>query len=152
MNLLNYIQFQIWLPCFFHIFIFAYCWIQFQFCTHIHTHTYIYISSSSCHATSTDIPDPLSPLLPIVHRLWQVFRAIRARGTTWWWWWWWHCSFSFESVPKDISSISRGNFYNRYVASPLWVVLYSDLRPGQTYHSKDSGRDTFRQQLWEEIA
>ena len=32
-------------------------------------------SSSSCHATSTDIPDPLSPLLPIVHRLWRVFRA-----------------------------------------------------------------------------
>ncbi len=27
------------------------------------------ISSSSCHAGSTDIPDPLSPLLPIVHRL-----------------------------------------------------------------------------------
>ena len=26
-------------------------------------------SSSSCHAGSTDIPDPLSPLLPIVHRL-----------------------------------------------------------------------------------
>ena len=25
--------------------------------------------------SSTDIPDPLSPLLPIVHRLWQVFRA-----------------------------------------------------------------------------
>ena len=25
-------------------------------------------SSSSCHAGSTDIPDPLSPLLPIVHR------------------------------------------------------------------------------------
>ena len=24
---------------------------------------------------STDIPDPSSPLLPIVHRLWQVFRA-----------------------------------------------------------------------------
>ena len=31
--------------------------------------------SSSCRAVSTDIPDPLSPLLPIVHRLWQVFRA-----------------------------------------------------------------------------
>ena len=30
---------------------------------------------SSCRAASTDIPDPLSPLLPIVHRLWQVFRA-----------------------------------------------------------------------------
>ena len=25
--------------------------------------------------TSTDIPDPLSPLLPIIHRLWQVFRV-----------------------------------------------------------------------------
>ena len=29
----------------------------------------VYISSSSCRAGSTDIPDPLSPLLPIVHRL-----------------------------------------------------------------------------------
>ena len=26
-------------------------------------------SSSSCRAASTDIPDPLSPLLPIVHCL-----------------------------------------------------------------------------------
>ena len=32
-------------------------------------------SSSSCRVASTDIPDPLSPLLPIVHRLRQVFRA-----------------------------------------------------------------------------
>ena len=32
-------------------------------------------SSSSCRPASTDIPDPLSPLLPIVYRLWQVFRA-----------------------------------------------------------------------------
>ena len=32
-------------------------------------------SSSSCRAASTDIPDPLSSLLPIFHRLWQVFRA-----------------------------------------------------------------------------
>ena len=32
-------------------------------------------SSLSCRAASTDIADPLSPLLPIVHRLWQVFRA-----------------------------------------------------------------------------
>ena len=42
--------------------------------TYTHTHTHIYISSS-CRAASTDIPDSLSPLLPIVHRLWQVFRA-----------------------------------------------------------------------------
>ena len=39
------------------------------------THIYIYIYISSCRATSTDIPDPLSPFLPIVHRLRQVFRA-----------------------------------------------------------------------------
>ena len=32
-------------------------------------------SSSSCRAASTDIPDPLSPLLPIIHRFWQVFRV-----------------------------------------------------------------------------
>ena len=31
-------------------------------------------SSSSCRATSTDIPDPLSPLFPIVHHLRQVFQ------------------------------------------------------------------------------
>ena len=32
-------------------------------------------SSSSYRAGSTDIPDPLSPLLPIVHRSRQVFRT-----------------------------------------------------------------------------
>ena len=32
-------------------------------------------SSSSCRVGSTDIPDPLSPLLPIVHRPRQVFRT-----------------------------------------------------------------------------
>ena len=32
-------------------------------------------SSSSCRAGSTDIPDPLSPLLPFLHRPWQVFRT-----------------------------------------------------------------------------
>ena len=36
---------------------------------------YIYIYISSCRAASTDIPDPFSPLLPIIHRLWQVFRV-----------------------------------------------------------------------------
>ena len=50
----------------------------------IYIYIYIYIyqaflivssSSSSCRSSSTDIPDPLSPLLPIVHRLWQVFMA-----------------------------------------------------------------------------
>ena len=32
-------------------------------------------SSSSCRTASTDIPDHLSPLFPIVHRFWQVLRA-----------------------------------------------------------------------------
>ena len=44
----------------------------------IRLNIYRYISSSSsssCRAGSTDIPDPLSPLLPIVHHLRQVFRA-----------------------------------------------------------------------------
>ena len=41
-------------------------------------------SSSSCHAASTDIPDPLSPLLPIVHRLWQVFRATSRTSHSCW--------------------------------------------------------------------
>ena len=36
---------------------------------------HLIISSSSCRATSADIPDPLSPLLPIVHCFWQVLRA-----------------------------------------------------------------------------
>ena len=36
---------------------------------------FLFSSSSSCRAASTDILDPLSPLLPVVHRLWQVFRA-----------------------------------------------------------------------------
>ena len=38
-------------------------------------------SSSSSHAISTDIPDPLSPPLPIVHRFRQVFRATSRIGT-----------------------------------------------------------------------
>ena len=46
--------------------------------THVYIYIYIYIYislSSSCRATSTDIPEPLSPPLPIIHRFWQVFRA-----------------------------------------------------------------------------
>ena len=43
---------------------------------HFLFHIYIYISSSSsCHAISMDIPDPLFPHLPIVHRFRQVLRA-----------------------------------------------------------------------------
>ena len=41
----------------------------------LYTVTWYSSSSSSCRAASMDIPDPLSSLFPIVHRLWQVFRA-----------------------------------------------------------------------------
>ena len=37
--------------------------------------TYIYISLSSSCASGTDIPDPLSPPLSIIHRFQQVLRA-----------------------------------------------------------------------------
>ena len=47
--------------------------LSFQY-IYIYIYIYTYISSS-CHDTSTDIPDPLSPLLPIAHRIWQVLRA-----------------------------------------------------------------------------
>ena len=41
---------------------------------------YIYISSS-CLAISMDIPDPLSPHLPIIHCFWQILRATSCIGT-----------------------------------------------------------------------
>ena len=37
-------------------------------CVYLYLSICVYISSSSYRAGSTDIPDPLSPLLPIVHR------------------------------------------------------------------------------------
>ena len=41
---------------------------------YIYMYIYIYISSSSsCRAAGADIPDRLSPFLPIIHRLRQVF-------------------------------------------------------------------------------
>ena len=49
---------------------------------------YIYIlvcvyilSLSSCHAISTDIPDPLSPYVPIVHYFQLILRATTRIGT-----------------------------------------------------------------------
>ena len=38
-------------------------------------------SSSSCHTISMDIPDPLLPLLPIVHCSQQVLKATSCIGT-----------------------------------------------------------------------
>ena len=39
------------------------------------------LSSSSCRAISTDIPDPLTPRLPIVHWFRHILKAISHIGT-----------------------------------------------------------------------
>ena len=65
-----------------HIYIYIYIYI-YNVCVCVCVHAHVPIlkhmswssSSSSCRAASTDIPDPLSPLLPIIHRIWQFFRA-----------------------------------------------------------------------------
>ena len=49
--------------------------LQWLMCHKTQPNQIIYTSSSSCRAGRTDIPDPLSPLLPIVHRPRQVFRT-----------------------------------------------------------------------------
>ena len=51
------------------IYIYTYIYIYILYNLKIE-YIYIYISYS---AASTDILDPLSSLLPIIHRLWQVF-------------------------------------------------------------------------------
>ena len=65
-----------------HIYMHVSISILYIYICYIHTYVYTYIpryihisSSSSCRAARSDIPDPLSPLLPIVHRLQWVFGA-----------------------------------------------------------------------------
>ena len=55
-------------------YIYVYIYPIFTEYSNAHLYSLIY-TSSSCRAGSTDIPDPLSPLLPIVHRPRQVFRT-----------------------------------------------------------------------------
>ena len=58
--------------------LYIYVYICINICIYICIYIYIHIytsSSSSCRAVGTDIPNPLSPLLPIVHHFRQVFRA-----------------------------------------------------------------------------
>ena len=43
--------------------------------SHQHSDERKLLESSSCCAASTDIPDPLSPLIPIIHLFWQVLRV-----------------------------------------------------------------------------
>ena len=67
-----------------YIYIYIYIYINEQLYISIYICIYIYISSSSCRAGSTDIPDPLSPLFPVVHRLRQVFRTTSVSSHSCW--------------------------------------------------------------------
>ena len=63
-----YIYIYIYIRTYIHVHINIYIYIHMY--SYIYTCAYIYIYiSSSYRAGSMDIPDPLSPLLPIVHRL-----------------------------------------------------------------------------------
>ena len=60
---------NIYIYIFIYIYIYICIYISPNLFTHIIICIYMCISSSSSYrAGSTDIPDPLSPLLPIVHR------------------------------------------------------------------------------------
>ena len=73
-------------------------------------------SSSSCRAVSTDIPDPLSSLLPIVHCFWQVLRATSRILTELL-----YVDSSWSSC--FCSAIWRGPFsYGRYIYIYLYIV------------------------------
>ena len=53
----------------------VYVWMSVLRFLYIYIYIYISSSSSSCRAASADILDPLSPFLPIIHRLRQVLRV-----------------------------------------------------------------------------
>ena len=80
-NILNdpFIYIHIYIYIYYYYYYYYYYW---QFVIYI----YIYIidissSSSSCRAACADIPDRLSPFLPIIHRLRQVF-SVTSRVLT----------------------------------------------------------------------
>ena len=87
-------------------------------------------SSSSCRAASTDIPDPLSPLLPIDQRLWQVF------GTT---------SRILTELLCVCSSWSSP-FGSAICGGPLEYITYElvSASPGVSCVSGSSSLDNFR--------
>ena len=90
----------------------------------------VYISSSSCRAVGTDIPDPLSPFLPIVHRLRQVFRATPCILT----------------LPLDICSCWSSCFCPAICGGPLEYITYElvPASPTVTCMSGLSNLDSFR--------
>ena len=91
-------------------------------------------SSSSYRAASTDIPDPLSPLLPIVHRLWQVFRATSRILT--------ELLYACSSRPSCFCSAICGG--------PLEYITYElvSASPAVSCMTGSSNLDSFRDGRW----
>ena len=79
---------------------------------------YMISSSSSCRAASTYIPDPLSPLLPIVHRFWQVLMATSHIPT--------ELLYVYSSWPSCFcSAICRGLIWYKQMHFNWFHILYS---------------------------
>ena len=85
-----YIYIYIYMYAYINIYMYAYMYAYMYTCILVYIYGYIYIriyvymyisSSSLYHAVSTDIPDPLSPHLPIVHCFWQILSATPRIGT-----------------------------------------------------------------------
>ena len=97
-------------------------------------HMYINIhtssSSSSCCAAGMDIPDPLSPLLHIIHYLWQVFRATSRILT----------------YLLDVCSSWSSCFCSAICAGPSEYITYELIpaSPVVTCMSGSSNLDSFR--------
>ena len=71
----------IWFGCCVHL-DYIVCLLAYQTLCHLMPKSSLSWSwSSSCPATNTDIPDPLSSLIPIAHRFWQVLRATSRNFT-----------------------------------------------------------------------
>ena len=85
-------------------------------------------TSSSCCATGTDIPDPLSPLLTIVHRLWWIFRATSSHSC---------CMYVRAGRPA---------FTRAYVGVPQVYITYElvPASPAVTCMSGSSDLDSLR--------
>ena len=86
MYLYKYVYLCVYIYIYIYVCVCIYVYIYIYMCIYIYIYVcvfmgiYIYMDScvyisSSCHAASTDIPNPLSLLLPIIHHLRQVFRV-----------------------------------------------------------------------------
>ena len=81
--------------------------------------------SSSCRAISTDIPDPLSPPLPIIHCFQQVLRATSRIGTELLYVRAGRLSFAHpcEGVHKSTSFMSSSLLLQQYPACLVRLIL-----------------------------